>query len=350
MRILYVGPLWEGGACLQRLKALEALGHVVTAIDTEPAGIKRRRAGFLDRVAFRLGYPADLVKVNEQLLSTVSQVHPEIVWIDKGITIRRETLLQIRRVSARSQLVHYNPDDPFGSMFRAGWGTFLRALPEYDVHIVPRRINVSEYLAEGAKNVIHSFPAWGYDPETHVPRELSREGGIHERLGIGFIGGYEEDRAKQIQRLAKRGLDVHVWTDSRWSSRFHHSRVLISGAVYANDYAMTLSSLTIALCFLRKYNRDRHTSRSVEIPACGTFMLAERTEEHSELFKEGHEAEFFGSTEELFDKCRFYLSHDEARKRIADAGRKRCLESGYSNYDRMRLMLQNVMDRTRRES
>ena len=113
-------------------------------------------------------------------------------------------------------------------------------------------------------------------------------------------------------------------------------------AVYGDQYAEVLCAFDINLCFLRRLNRDRQTQRSVEIPACGAFMLAERTEEHLDLFKEGIEAEFFDSDEELLAKVRYYLANPEQRKRIAAAGLERCLRGGYSYHDRLRWMLEKA--------
>jgi len=109
--------------------------------------------------------------------------------------------------------------------------------------------------------------------------------------------------------------------------------------LYGDDFARACNSFKINLCFLRKINRDLQTTRSVEIPACGGFMLAERTTEHLELFKEGEEAEFFDSQEELLDKCQYYLRHESQRLRIASNGLRRCIESGYSNEKRLEQIL-----------
>jgi spore maturation protein CgeB len=103
-------------------------------------------------------------------------------------------------------------------------------------------------------------------------------------------------------------------------------------------YARAINCFDINLAFLRKLNRDLQTTRSVEIPACGAFMLAERTDEHRALFEEGVEAEYFADDDELLAKVRRYLEAPELRHAVATAGRQRCIDSGYSNQDRMRKM------------
>jgi spore maturation protein CgeB len=65
---------------------------------------------------------------------------------------------------------------------------------------------------------------------------------------------------------------------------------------------------------------------------------------HQELFEEGKEAIFFSSDDEMLSKTRFYLANNEARERIAAAGRVRCERSGYSNT----ALLQKIIDTVQR--
>lgn len=108
-----------------------------------------------------------------------------------------------------------------------------------------------------------------------------------------------------------------------------------------NDLAYTksLCATRINLGFLRKLNRDTQTDRTMEIPACGAFMLAERSDDHLRLFEEGREAAFFGSDDELLEKVRYYLRHEDERTAIARAGRQNCLDAGYSETERMHGMI-----------
>jgi spore maturation protein CgeB len=65
--------------------------------------------------------------------------------------------------------------------------------------------------------------------------------------------------------------------------------------------------------------------RDFEAPMCGTFYLTEHQEELAEFFEIGREIETFRSQDELLDKARFYLAHDEPRERIRRAGHARAL-------------------------
>ena len=72
-------------------------------------------------------------------------------------------------------------------------------------------------------------------------------------------------------------------------------------------------------------------------------MLAERSDEHLSLFKEGVEAEFFDSNEEMCEKIIFYKKNPELRKKIASQGRHRCVNSGYSNQKRLKKIIDDIM-------
>ncbi|MBD5490357.1 MAG: glycosyltransferase [Lachnospiraceae bacterium] len=66
--------------------------------------------------------------------------------------------------------------------------------------------------------------------------------------------------------------------------------------------------------------------RVLDIMACGGFVLSNRQPEVTEYFEEGVEIATFGSMEECIDKVHYYLSHEEERKQIAEAGQRKVKE------------------------
>jgi spore maturation protein CgeB len=166
---------------------------------------------------------------------------------------------------------------------------------------------------------------------------------------ITFIGSFESDRYYQLMQLARQGLKIRVWGNG-WShcKRTVDTLIIEKKPLYDQAYQKAIMASKINLCFLRKINRDLHTSRSFEIPACGGFMLAERTEEHLNFFLDGKEAVFFENknTNDLYHKCIYYLDHEKERRAIAIAGRQRCINSGYSHEDRLSLILKKVEELT----
>jgi hypothetical protein len=318
-----------------RRNALVKVGESVESLDSGGFG------GLATRVARRLGLGLEERRFRRGFLSRVRNARPELVWIDKGLLLDRETLEEARS-SSGAVLTHFNPDDPFGE-FGSGWDTFIEAIPAYDVHFVPRPQNLQEYRSRGARCVLEGD--WGYDPNLHRPVALSAEDRRIYGTDVGFVGSWARARGQSLARLAAAGVAVTIRGDGwkgreSWSELAPHHR---GPAAMGEEYVKVLCGMEIALNFLRRENRDTHTTRSYEIPACGVFMLADRTPKHLELFEEGTEAEFFESDEELLDKIRRYLKEPERRRRVASAGRDRCLRSGYSYPERMRRMVDQAV-------
>ncbi|HEX8903435.1 MAG TPA: glycosyltransferase [Longimicrobiaceae bacterium] len=331
MRILFAGVLWKGSTCVYRAQALSHLGHAVTEIETAPPDPARERT-LANRVRNRLGFPPDLAGANRALLRAAREGRHELVWIEKGRTIRPSTLRALRRILPGARLVSYSCDDMVNPRNQSR--AYRAGLAIYDLLVTTKTYNVAELTALGARDVI--FNGNAYHPPIHRPLELTPA--ERERWGsdVVFVGQYERERHETMMALVDAGVRVTVhgpdWARFRGA---HPGFVVGEPWVADDDYARVVSGSRISLGFLRKANRDLQTQRSVEIPACGGFMLAERTAEHLELFEEGLEAEYFEGTGELIDKVRYYLDHEDERQRVAAAGRERCLRSGYSYAERL---------------
>jgi spore maturation protein CgeB len=91
----------------------------------------------------------------------------------------------------------------------------------------------------------------------------------------------------------------------------------------------------IVLGLLCKIHPDQTTTRTFEIPASGSFLLAERTEEHESLFEDEKEAIFFNSLEDLKHKVKYYLENNFERESIAKNGHEKIKNANYSNKNRI---------------
>ena len=328
LKILYIGGQFKGSTGLERRKALEELGHTVDVFDTDP--YVRFRGRLQNALTHRLGWGPAVWQLNKDILKFAEVIDYELVWVSKGAWFYPKTIKKLKKEGV-AKIIHYNTDDPFGLLGSKRWRTFIKAIPIYDIHYVRRQKNIDEYRKRGAVRVIRAYP--NYSSYLHKPIEVDEI--VRKQLGgpVGFIGDYEKERAEMLHFIASNGIPVRVWGPN-WKERCSHKHpnLKIEGkGLYGEDYVRAINSFDINLCFLRKCNRDLSTSRSLEIPGCGAFMLAERTSEHLELFKEGKEAEFFEGKNELIKKIKYFLTCPEEREQIAKSGLERCQKSKYDN-------------------
>ena len=165
------------------------------------------------------------------------------------------------------------------------------------------------------------------------PARTSRSG-----VGTGISCVTENGRPEGISSCASSPAPTASASTATPCWRAAHQ----GGEVYADDYARALTGSKIGLGLLRKVCPDQHTTRTFEIPACGSLLLADRTDEHQELFEEGNEAEFFASDEELLDKVNFYRVNERTRERVTRAGYERCSRGEYAYVHRLRYALEAI--------
>ena len=337
MKILYIGSLWEGSTCLERMRILETLACQVIPFDTTPwvtAGARWQRS-FTSRCHW--GAPVNKLNTSVQDFSLTLRKITH-VWIDKGQWIYPDTLAQIQsRTSAK--LIHYTPDSQFLLNISRH---FRSCIPLYDLAVTTKPFEVELYKAARAKQVL--LVLQGYDDRFTSFAPTSEERGKFDS-DVCFIGHCETHYARILNMARHVAERLRIWGPHwrryRWFHPWAWNHVVGDG-VWGKEYPLALASTKVALGLLSKRIPETTTTRSFEVPATGVFMLAERTDDHLALFSEGVEAEFFSSDEELRDKLSFYLKNDHLRQKIAAAGRERCLRSGYHSRAQLIRALEQV--------
>ena len=336
MKVLYTGPLRRGSMTESRRLELLELGHEVISVD-QSRHVDRRR--YIDRKLHQhLLVGPGIGAYNRELLQTAARTQPDLIYIDQAHYLWPQTVRALQKTTGR--MVHYTSEH-FGFR-RYLFRHFHKTIPLYDVHVHTYAFSKQWLELRGARRVVLS--EFGYDPRIHRPPELTEEDRRKYGSDVIFIGHHEPSTEKMILALQQAGIDVKIY-GSGWKRRSRHIRggKQIRPASL-EEYVKLIACAKVCLCFLSKWNNNtlHSAGRTFEIPAIGSFLLAERTPDHLRYYVEGKEAEFFGSSKELVDKVRYYLAHDDQRRAIAEAGHLRCLTSGYSHRERMKQILELI--------
>src|SRR5687767_6166262 len=326
MKILCIGDLWYGSTALQRINTIEELFGCDTIDST--VRLKNKPLKFADWVLVKLGLHPDFNDLNKNILSKVRNKSYDVIWIEIGLRVYPNTLKKIKKILPECKIISSSPDDMFNPMNQSRW--YVSAIPVYDLHITTKSYNVNELKMLGARDVF--FVDKAFDPMIHRKMKLTEDEYQRYSCDVGFIGSWEQDRFNYILFLASKGIKVVV-RGNTWKKfiNTHPNLIIVPKNEWGDNYVRVINATKINLCFLKKLNRDQQTARSVEIPASGGFMLAERTAEHQRLFAEDKEAVFFSSREELLDKVEYYLNHEVERSEIAKNGYLKCIQADYSN-------------------
>jgi hypothetical protein len=273
--------------------------------------------------------PGRLGAFSQSVVRMCAEHAPRVLLTTGFAPITAAALRQLRAMGIRR--MNYLTDDPWNPTHSTPW--FFAALREYDDVFSTRRANMGQLREAGCKRVSYlpfAFAPHLYHPESSVTAGLESD--------ILFAGGADADRVPYIAALAKAGFKVGLY-GGYWE-RYEETRGSTRGLQPPSTVRAALAATKIALCLVRRANRDGTCMRTFEVPAVGACMLVEKTDEHLDLFgPEGEAVVYFENIPEMIEKTRWLLAHEGERARLKNAAHRLITGGGHTYRDRLASMM-----------
>jgi spore maturation protein CgeB len=338
-KVLYIGQFQPGTTSYYRGCILKKLlpEAEFSSIDTLEPFYKTPR--IFRSVGFRWKTGPLITQINKFIADRLGNGHYDLVWVDKAVFITKETTQKLREIA--KCFVHFTPDPAF-KFHRSKH--FQQSLRYYDTLVTTKSYEVDDYAALVNKRRI-VLVTQGFDPSRHYSRKKFSE----RKPGVCFIGHHENERQEIIEAILKH--DIPVFVAGRGCKNFARRQSgnpqLIYGGVgiYGDEYAAILSEYKFGLGLLSKWVPEMHTTRTLEIPACGAVLLTELNSETS-VFFDKDEALFFSNVKELLEGLRFLLANPGEAEKMAGKGVRR-VQNNSSDY---RSIMSSILESVYKES
>ncbi|MBL4588319.1 glycosyltransferase [Candidatus Babeliales bacterium] len=257
--------------------------------------------------------------INIQLLFVCFWQRPDILFVLKGEPLFAKTVAWLKRMYG-VKIIWFYPDSPFIFWNGNSNSQMLKVLPSVDLYLCWSQRLVELLFHAGAPDVEY-FP-FGFDSDIFFKKASTNKLQLYKN-DLLFVGTWSKEREHWLTLLVEKKPDISlVIFGTGWKERQHKEYRLTS---YIHGDALPVAQMVdffsaskIVLNFLRPQNFDSHNMRSIEVPATGNFLLAERSYEHAvTLFEENKEIVCFSTIGELIEKIEYYISHEEERLKIA---------------------------------
>ena len=277
--------------------------------------------------------PTKLSQFSSLIVDECRRWRPDTVLATGIAPITKRALLDIGEMGIRR--VDYLTDDPWNAAHRAPW--FLEALPHYDRVFSPRVANIPDLIRHGCSEV--TYLPFAYAPELHYPDPPKSEADrAMFDADVIFAGGAEAARVATIERLIRSGFNIALYGD-HWN-RFSGTKASDRGHANPVTLRQATTVAKTALCLVRHANRDGNVMRTFEIAAMGACMLVEDTVEHRNILgTDGEAVLYFRTADQMVDRLRWLLAHDEERVRLGATVRTRITNGGNTYGHRLQTML-----------
>ena len=294
MRILFVAMRWDYGdqrrgpsfEQMNFASALEGMGHEVLPFDFME---ERQRHGRR--------------RMNKHLLAAADERQADVAFfcLFKN-EIKTSTIKAIS--SLGTPTVNWFCDDHWR------FDNFSRFYaPAFDWVTTTSEDALPKYARIGYQNVI--LTQWACN--RYAYRRVSDE----KKYDISFVGQPHGSRRKLIASLHTAGIDVPCFGYGWPAGRVSHERMIEIFSTSRLNLNPSNSSTTT--------DEPQIKGRVFEVPGCGGLLLTEPAAYLDHYLEPDRECVVYESGDDLVDKIRYYLAHEEERKAVELAGEARVL-------------------------
>ena len=337
MKVLYIGQYTNGTTSRMRAQTLQALikTSVFEIIDTHVPFYNTHR--LWRSFGFRYKRGSLINNINKYIVAALKEEAYDLIWVDKAVFITPKTTALLR--SRASKLVHFTPDPAF-TFHRSK--LFFKSLPYYDFIVTTKSYELEHYY-KYIKNEKVLFATQGFDAKLHKPSKHP----FSKKEGLVFIGHYEDQRGEVLEKLLQNDINITLagikWNHFARKHQDNPNLIYLGDGVYGEDYVKTLQNAKMAWGALSKWVPELHTTRTFEIPACGTALVTERNLETQSFFKDD-EAIFYTNENDLIEKITFFMNNDKPLEVLTKKGTSRAVTSAYNYSSILNAILKTILD------
>jgi spore maturation protein CgeB len=281
-----------------------------------------------------------LRKANLELLNIAEKLRPQLILVIWSEGVRAGTLAQLKVLLPSTQVYCVFPDYPHNLVTDR-----ILALPFFD-RVAPVSPSWEEaFKLLGARQV--QYLPLAADTEMHKPARNDGNTFANAAHDVVFVGNWRPAREAFLEQLTE--FDLFIWGTDYWKRRVRADSPLKSRwggrPLFGNEFAQVCGESRILLNII-DVGWPGPNMRAFEQPACCAFSLVTRTPAVLEIFTEGVNIECFDSAEEARDKIRYYLAHEDERRKIAEASYKLVVEGGHTYLNRAQQLIDWVDEKS----
>ena len=247
-----------------------------------------------------------LKAMNRELLNLAKETKPDYIILMMGsVNILETTIQAIREMGVKT--IGYFFDDL--TMYER-YSRYLIRYFDYTVTVDTPDV-LEKYHKAGGRAFY-----WPNGVSTNEMHKLETT----YQYDVSFVGKYSLDREMYIKNLERQyGIKTNLFGHG-WEG---------SGLVSIEEMNRIFNQSKINLCFTRAMNGKTHLKgRIFEVTTSGGFLLTEYADNLECFYEINKEIACFDDIDELAEKIKYYLQHEDEREAIAKAG----WEKANSNY------------------